>query len=114
MNSITIGREYYHLHQTLMEWCRRNVGNGGWKRLVEDENSSWVMEVMFGYATFEFTDSASKEQFEQMLTTIRGKVSYDDWIHEHGDLSKIVNGIQLMPEAVTNGLWIRYMKYLEE
>lgn len=36
------------------EWCRDNVGQGGWVGRYEREDDRWSIDSMFGNTTFKF------------------------------------------------------------
>lgn len=46
-----IGREKYHLHNEIMQWCNEHIGNGGY---TQEPNSVWDMTIIFGTATYYF------------------------------------------------------------
>ena len=51
MNSITFGKDKYHLNRAMEQWCRDNVGDGGWTQM---DGESWYIKSMFGHTTFTF------------------------------------------------------------
>ena len=48
---ITFGRNYYHILHDIEDWCRKNIGPGGY--LVNDL-CVWKIDTMFGNSTFAF------------------------------------------------------------
>ena len=54
MNSITFNNTRYHLNGAMEEWCRDNVGQGGWVGRYEREDDRWSIDSMFGNTTFKF------------------------------------------------------------
>ena len=48
---IDIGREKYHLHNDMMQWCNDNIGPGGYR---QDATLVWDMSMVFGTATYYF------------------------------------------------------------
>lgn len=46
-----IGREKYHLHNDIMQWCNDNIGPGGYR---QNTNQVWDMSIVFGTATYYF------------------------------------------------------------
>ena len=58
---ITFGKDKYHLHPEMEQWCHKNVGPGGWtfgspKSWEGMGNKLWVMHSMFGNTTFAFKE----------------------------------------------------------
>lgn len=59
---ITFGKDRYHQHPEMDQWCRDNIGEGGWTyetpKTWEGMNGKiWVMYSMFGNTTFAFKES---------------------------------------------------------
>ena len=60
MNSITFGKDSYHLNGYMEIWCQENIGPGKWTYSgVKDwdglgEDIVWAMHSMFGNTTFTF------------------------------------------------------------
>jgi hypothetical protein len=50
---ITFGKDRYHLNRQMEDWCRINVGEGGW---IRSDEGLWIIESMFGTTTFSFKD----------------------------------------------------------
>jgi hypothetical protein len=58
---ITFGKDRYHQHLEMEEWCRTYVGEGKWIGGRIDtwegmEPNIWAIESMFGNTTFMFKD----------------------------------------------------------
>jgi hypothetical protein len=61
MNFYTFGKDKYHLHPEIEQWCRENIGDGGWsyadpKTWEGMHGKIWVMSSMFGNTKFSFKD----------------------------------------------------------
>lgn len=56
MNSITLGKDQYHLNGAMERWCEEHIGNGGWHTLDTPPTieMKWWMRSMFGNTTFGF------------------------------------------------------------
>lgn len=58
-NLITFGKNQYHLNGDMEQWCRANIGHGGWtydtpKTWEGMDGKIWVMHSIFGNTTFAF------------------------------------------------------------
>ena len=58
---ITFGKNRFHQHPEMDQWCRDNIGEGGWTyetpKTWEGMNGKiWVMHSMFGNTTFCFKE----------------------------------------------------------
>lgn len=56
---VTFGKDRYHLHLSMEDWCRTHIGEGGWswsspKTWEGMGDRIWVMHSMFGNTTFAF------------------------------------------------------------
>ena len=56
---ITFGKEKYHLHREMEQWCYDKIGKGGWSYSTPKTwegmgDKVWVMHSMFGNTTFAF------------------------------------------------------------
>ncbi len=49
---VTFGREKYPLLNEIQEWCRANIGAGGY---ITRDHCVWRIETSFGYSKFYFT-----------------------------------------------------------
>jgi hypothetical protein len=62
MNFYTFGKDRYHLNNEMEQWCKENIGQGGWSYANPKTwegmhgNWIWVMSSMFGNTTFSFKD----------------------------------------------------------
>jgi hypothetical protein len=59
---ITFGKDRYHLNGEMEQWCKENIGEGGWsyanpKTWEGMHGKIWTMHSMFGNTTFAFKDS---------------------------------------------------------
>jgi hypothetical protein len=52
MNFYTFGKEQYHLHLEMEQWCRNNIGQGSWGGAYVGD--VWSIDSMFGNTTFAF------------------------------------------------------------
>jgi hypothetical protein len=62
MKQITFGKERYHQHPEMEQWCHKNIGLGGWtyetpKTWEGMSNKIWSVDSMFGNTTFSFKNS---------------------------------------------------------
>lgn len=48
---IQLGREHYHRHSEMVEWCCHNIGAGGH---TSDPNPAWDLAIFFGNSTYYF------------------------------------------------------------
>ena len=60
-NSITFGKDRYHQHLEMEDWCHQFIGEGGWTwgepaTWEGMGNKVWIMYSMFGNTTFAFKD----------------------------------------------------------
>jgi hypothetical protein len=57
-HEIKFGKEKYHLHKAMQQWCQEKIGHGGWNypENVTDVNVRWCMDGMFGNTFFYFRD----------------------------------------------------------
>lgn len=58
---ITFGKDRYHEHQDMEQWCHENIGPGGWsysspKTWEGMGDKIWLMHSMFGHTTFAFKE----------------------------------------------------------
>jgi len=61
MNFYTFGKDRYHLNGEMEQWCKENIGEGGWsysnlKTWEGMHGKIWVMSSMFGNTKFSFKD----------------------------------------------------------
>ena len=68
MNSITFGREHYHLNDKMEQWCYNNIGKGSWTYTTPEtwdsmDGKIWAMHSMFGNTTFCFKDEKDHAWF---------------------------------------------------
>ena len=52
MKEITFNNTRFHLNGEMEEWCRNNIGQGGWG--AAHEGDVWRIDSMFGNTTFKF------------------------------------------------------------
>ena len=58
---IRFGKDRYHQHLEMEQWCKENIGPGGWTQeaAVTREgfgNKIWLIHCMFGNTTFSFKE----------------------------------------------------------
>lgn len=51
---ISFDRNYYHLQNDMVDWCREKFGYGNWNHNIGE--NKWSIESMFGYTHFYFRD----------------------------------------------------------
>ena len=68
VKEITFGKEYYHLHSEIEEWCKKHVGPGGqyggeeiitWKAL-----GKWRLSCTFGNSKISFKNDEDATLFK--------------------------------------------------
>lgn len=53
--TVTFGRDLYHLQDEMIAWCREQIGVGTWWVLPQPPaNMDWCVECTFGRTTFWF------------------------------------------------------------
>jgi len=66
MITIEFGKDRYHVVDEMVNWCRDNLGLGGWVYADPrdwEEGRRWAVSSMFGNATFYFYDSGDASMF---------------------------------------------------
>ena len=68
LNEITFGKDRYHQHMVMEQWCQDHIGKGRWtwSGPVTWEgmgDNLWVMHSMFGNVTFVFKDQKHFSMF---------------------------------------------------
>ena len=68
MNFFTFGKDKYHLHPEMEQWCRTNIGNGGWTYATPKTwegmgDRIWWRDRMFGNTTFAFKEAKHLSMF---------------------------------------------------
>ena len=61
MNQITFGKDRYHLHLEMIQWCKNHIGPGEWtfdspKTWEGMGEKVWVVHSMFGNTTYCFKE----------------------------------------------------------
>ena len=61
MSHVTLGKELYHLHEQMQNWCSSKFGPGNWinERVVKDWEGmqvDWTIHSMFGITTLCFKE----------------------------------------------------------
>lgn len=59
--TVDFGKDRYHLHTTMEQWCHDTIGRGGWTWGVPKDwegmdEKVWVMMSAFGNTTFAFKE----------------------------------------------------------
>lgn len=49
---ITFGKEKYHLHREMIDWCNNYIGAGGF--ITADDETLWDLSIAFGNSTYYF------------------------------------------------------------
>jgi hypothetical protein len=65
---ITFGKDRYHQHPEMEQWCRDYVGEGGWSYATPKTwegmgDKIWIMHSMFGNTTYCFKDPKQLTMF---------------------------------------------------
>lgn len=66
MESVEFSNDYYHKQTEMIEWCKKNVGHGGWflNKLEEGEPPyKWSVISMFGRSKFTFENDKDATLF---------------------------------------------------
>jgi hypothetical protein len=68
VNFYTFGKDRYHLNGEMEQWCRENIGDGGWSYANPETwegmgDKIWVMSSMFGNTKFSFKDPKDLTMF---------------------------------------------------
>lgn len=75
MNSVTFDKNRYHEHPDMVDWCKANIGKGGWCALSIDRSllpdNLWAIEAMFGNTTYSFE---RREDYELFLAKWENKM----------------------------------------
>lgn len=67
---VVLSKHMYHLQQEMIQWCRDNIGLGGWEdspALLFPDRPQWVWTVKstFGDTTFTFRDDEQGKLFKE-------------------------------------------------
>lgn len=54
MTELALDRKYYHLHTEMIEWARKNIGTGGWRRPNTERGDTWGLIIAFGHQQWYF------------------------------------------------------------
>ena len=58
-------KEKYHQQQEMVEWCKKNIGPGGWREPnLERWGDLWGIESFFGKSTFYFIKASDATFFK--------------------------------------------------
>ena len=66
MIQIEFGKDRYHTNDAMINWCRQNLGFGGWvygNPNDWDEGRKWAISSQFGNTTFYFSDEGTASLF---------------------------------------------------
>lgn len=63
MISITLNKKVYHKQMKFVDWCRENIGQGGWNP-QEDCGNLWGITSGFGCTTMYFLKDKDRINFE--------------------------------------------------
>lgn len=58
-----LDREFYQYQASIIEWCRKYVGEGGWNQIILDDKALWMIECTFGYTKIYFKNLADADSF---------------------------------------------------
>lgn len=56
IHRVSLGKDRYHQHREIIEWCEENCGEGGYGSFSRDENAKWSVDGIFGNHHFFFKD----------------------------------------------------------
>jgi hypothetical protein len=65
MTEVEFGKQQYHLVEEMNRWLRANVGEGGWRPMLD---ARWHIESAFGNSKYVFKDPQ-----DAMLFALRWK-----------------------------------------
>jgi hypothetical protein len=70
MYSVRYGRDRYHQHLEMIDWCRDNIGPGGWNQGRELAGTDattwkWFISCVFGNVEFDFVNILDANNFEE-------------------------------------------------
>lgn len=74
MHKVHLDRKFYHLIDDLCNFCKSEVGPGGWVFSEYDPLDpaySWCVHSMFGCAVFKFKESSSVQKFISRLDSLK-------------------------------------------
>lgn len=62
---ITFGKDRYHEHREMEDWCRQYLGEGGWHTINNElpDDLNWTINQMFGSTTFRFRNAKDYSKF---------------------------------------------------
>lgn len=72
MTEVHLSREFYSSQARLIDWCRVNIGPGGWEEcptiLCPDKHQwVWSLECTFGCSIFRFDNDEDAKRFRIAL-----------------------------------------------
>jgi len=53
VTEVWFGRDHYHLHPEMYQWCQDHLGKGGW-HIPQHGDERWGLNINFGFACFYF------------------------------------------------------------
>lgn len=63
-HTLLLGRGKQHTIESMIDWCKLNIGHGGWYYLSNDiEECLWVMENNFGHTSISFRNEKDLTYF---------------------------------------------------
>jgi hypothetical protein len=71
MIEIEFGKDRYHTNDAMIDWCRKNLGVGGWVFSNPDDwdqGRKWAVSSQFGNTTFYFDDDRDATLFSLRWT----------------------------------------------
>jgi len=63
MTEVWFGKDKYHLHQEMYQWCRDHLGAGGFGIPFRNSDDRWGLDINFGNACFYFKHDADAVLF---------------------------------------------------
>lgn len=54
MTEVWFGKDKYHMHQEMYQWCQDHLGEGGWGVPYRNGTGRWGLDITFGNSCFYF------------------------------------------------------------
>lgn len=66
ITKVSFGKDRFHEQEDMIQWCRKNLGTGGWNQSLVLGESRWRVDSMFGNTHFWF-----KEERDYLLFCLK-------------------------------------------
>lgn len=63
---IEFGKDRFHQQNEMIQWCKHNLGEGGWGGYNKTGIKQWAVESMFGNTFFYFRNPNDAFMFKLM------------------------------------------------